>query len=119
MLISAPRKGRTFERHSLELSMKFHDAVPYISFGVDNALAVYGTNDKMECAPFPRELPANVVLVGWQCGFEPMFVAVWSYLGGSLDDDEAEELATDALLERGWFANAEATDADYFLRRTK
>jgi hypothetical protein len=48
-------------------------------------------------------MPSNARLVGWQCGFEPLFVAVWSYLDVRLDDCEAEEIATDFLIERGWF----------------
>lgn len=55
------------------------------------------------------------VLVGWQCGFEPLFVAVHSYLDVRLDDDEAIELATDYLVERGWFAS-EPTEPDYIIR---
>jgi hypothetical protein len=82
-------------------------ALDYVSFGVDDALAIY---DRL-----PSPLPAHVRLVGWQCGFEPMFVAVWSYLGVRLDAAEAEDIAADALLERGWFADGERIDADYIL----
>lgn len=81
--------------------------MPYVSFGVDDALS--------EC-PI-TEMPADrslVKLVGWQCGFEPMFVAVWSYLGLELDADEAEELATEMLIEKGWF-DGKPRPADYVL----
>lgn len=61
------------------------------------------------------DIPANARLVGWQCGFEPMFVAVWSYLPSiTLDACEAEELAADLLIERQWFAG-EPTAADYVI----
>jgi hypothetical protein len=67
----------------------------YVNFGVDDALAIHRAADA----------PANARYVGWQCGFEPMVVAVWSYLPGvRLEKDEAVELALDALAERRWFS---------------
>jgi hypothetical protein len=81
-------------------------ALPYISRCVDNALADRSIDD----------MPANARLVGWQCGFEPMFVAVWSYLPNSrLDDDEAAELAIDRLIEAGWFGRLGPMDPDYII----
>ena len=44
------------------------------------------------------------VLVGWQCGFESMFVAVHSYLDVKLDSEECIEMATEYLDEIGWFS---------------
>lgn len=79
-------------------------ALPYVSFCVDDALSERSIDD----------MPANARLVGWQCGFEPMFVAVWSYLDGRLSDDEAVELAKDMLEERKWFSG-EATEPDFIL----
>jgi hypothetical protein len=80
-------------------------ALPYISFCVDDALAERSLAD----------MPPNARLVGWQCGFEPLFVAVWSYLDSEpLDAIDAEELATDLLVERNWFAD-EPTPADYVI----
>jgi hypothetical protein len=75
-------------------------AIPYISYCVDDALSPRDIKD----------MPPNARLVGWQCGFEPLFVAVWSYLADTqgnhnrLDEDEAEEIATDYLKEKNWFA---------------
>lgn len=80
------------------------EALPYIAYAVDDALAIRDLKD----------MPDNARLIGWQCGFEPMFVAVWSYLGVRLDDDEAVELATDLLVERNWFAG-EACEPDYVI----
>lgn len=49
------------------------------------------------------DMPAEKVrFVAYQCGFEPMVVAVWSYLGIMLEEDEAEEIASDYLREIGW-----------------
>ena len=79
-------------------------ALPFISFYLDDALSVRTADD----------MPDNARLVGWQCGFEPLFVAVWSYLNVRLDDDEAEDIATDYLKERKWFSN-ESTEADYVI----
>lgn len=86
--------------------MRRADAIPYIRFCLDDALAERDIKDVLH----------NARLVGWQCGFEPLFVAVWSYLGNTLDDDEAEEIATDFLVERGWFARSERSrEPDYIL----
>ena len=48
------------------------DAMNYVSVGIDDAMSVRSLD----------EMPPDARLVGWQCGFEPMFVAVWSYLPG-------------------------------------
>lgn len=83
-------------------------ATEYTSFWVDDSLNSGEITNAAEVRPDAR-------LVGWQCGFEPLFVAVQSYLGGvRLDEEEAEELATDYLAERGWFGG-EPTPADYIL----
>jgi len=84
--------------------MNRKNAFQYISYAVDDA----GSPRVIE------EMPDNARLVGWQCGFEPLFVAVWSYLGVQLSDEEAEELAADFLNDKDWFAD-EATPADFII----
>jgi hypothetical protein len=84
--------------------MKRVDALPYVSFYLDDALNVRTAAD----------MPENARLVGYQCGFEPLFVAVWSYLGVPLDDSEAEDIAADYLQERDWFSDG-VRAADYVL----
>ena len=79
-------------------------ATPYIGYYLDDSLASHDAKD----------MPANARLVGWQCGFEPMFVAVWSYLGGKLGKRKSEEIATDYLNEINWFSG-EPKEADYIL----
>lgn len=80
-------------------------ALPYIGYCVDDALSERNTSN----------MPANARLIGWQCGFEPMFVAVWSHLTDiALDDDEAIERATDLLTEKKWFADG-PTEPDYVI----
>jgi len=79
-------------------------ALPYVSFCVDDAMAERSIDD----------MPSNARLIGWQCGFEPMFVAVWSYLDVSLDDDDAAQIAINMLEERGWFST-EISYPDYIL----
>lgn len=79
-------------------------ALPYVLFCIDDALGLHTL----------ATMPADARLIGWQCGFEPLFVAVWSYLGCKLDADDAIEIATDYLLERGWFAE-QATEPDYVI----
>ena len=86
--------------------MTREQALPYISRCVDNALSDMSIDD----------MPDNARLVGWQCGFEPMFVAVWSYLGNRLDDDEAVEIASERLIEAGWFERPHSiTSPDYII----
>ena len=60
----------------------------------------------------PPQYPSR--LVGWQCGFEPMFVAVHSCLDVQINDQDAEEIAQEYLAEIGWFSD-EPTDANYIL----
>lgn len=77
--------------------MKLEDALPYLrTDAVDDALAVRKASER----------PDNARLIGWQCGAEPMFIAVWSYLGVRLDDEEATEIAMDYLAETKWFSGA-------------
>lgn len=66
-----------------------------INYYMDNALAVHER-------PYP--ITDAVKLVGFQCGFDMLIVAVRSYLDENdrLDDDEAIEIAEDYLKEIGW-----------------
>lgn len=86
------------------MMMTREQALPYVSYCVDDALSERRVD----------EMPAKARLVGWQCGFEPLFVAVWSYLDVAIGDDEAAELATDLLAEKKWFAG-EPTEPDYII----
>jgi hypothetical protein len=89
--------------------MKREDAWEFVAYCVDDA----GSPRKSSEIPDPS---TDVVLVGWQCGFEPMFVAVWSYLPNTrIDDDEAEQLAIDLLMEVGWFGTEPHREPDYIL----
>lgn len=92
-------------------------SIPYVSFVVDDAGSGRSLGDDMHA--IVREAGTLFkhpsVLVGWQCGYEPLFVAVHSYLDVRLDDDEAEEMAGDYLAERGWFSG-DRTDPDYIIR---
>lgn len=91
--------------------MKREDAIQYVGHVVDDA----GAGRRVGSDMYARILE-NSTLVGWQCGFEPMFVAVNSYLGGKVDYSEAEDLAIDYLQEIGWFADADdCRQADYLI----
>lgn len=80
--------------------MKKTDMLKYVIHCLDDALNVRSYWELQE-ADFDR-----VRLVGWQVGFEPVFVAVWSYLPNvTLTAEDAEEIATDYLIERKWFAD--------------
>lgn len=88
--------------------MNRRQAIPHISFFVDDSGhgGLWADAVKPECM---------CTLVGWQCGFEPLFVAVYSSLPGTVVDEQtAIDLATDYLRERGWFGAREVL-ADYVL----
>lgn len=103
------------------------DAIPYVSFVVDDAgcgralgadqhaIVRSGNPDRRIDGPDTQPPCYASRLVGWQCGFEPLFVAVHSYLDVRVTDDEAEEMATDYLQERGWFGDDGPRAADYIL----
>lgn len=86
--------------------MRKSDMLKYVTVCLDDTGAVRDMLD----------MPAgNARLVGWQVGFEPVFVAVWSYLPEvKLTEDEAEDIATDYLIERNWFADG-PVPADWVL----
>lgn len=68
----------------------------YISHCLDDCLNVHPLKD----------MPPDARLVVYQCGFEPLVVAVWSYLPNTkIGADEAEEIAEDYLREIGWLQN--------------
>ncbi|MBU0564893.1 MAG: hypothetical protein KJ890_15495 [Gammaproteobacteria bacterium] len=68
------------------------------SFVVDDALAEHPVSAIKD--------RRDVTYVGFDAGFEPMFVGVISYLPGCVvDAGEACEIAIDLLLEKKWFAN--------------
>lgn len=77
--------------------MKRKQALTYVGHALDDALDVRTERGK--------DIPANARLIGWQCGFEPMFVAVWSYLPDiTMGAQEAEDIATAYLEEIKWFS---------------
>lgn len=85
--------------------MKRIDAIAYVGHIVDTALSADRKDYPLHATRF----------IGWQCGFEPMFVAVCDAYGRDVPDcDEAVDIAKDYLAEIGWFANG-ATEPDYIL----
>ena len=95
--------------------MTREQALPYVSFVVDDAGSGREIGADMHATTRESGHEYRSVLVGWQCGFEPLFVAVHSYLDVELDDQEAEEMAQEYLAERNWFAG-DPTEADYVIR---
>lgn len=103
------------------------DAIPYVAYVVDDAGAGRALGADIHAIVRPGNPSKRLdepnadpcypsVLVGWQCGFEPLFVAVHSYLDVRLDDDEAEEMAREYLEEINWFSAGNDNDADYLIR---
>lgn len=90
----------------------FEEATEYVSFVVDDAQ----TGRELGADPHAI-VTEKSILVGWQCGFEPLFVAVNSYLDVTLSSEEAEELAIDYLKDRKWFSDPDADNfATYIIR---
>lgn len=90
--------------------MTREQALPYVSFIADDAMS-FRKPEGLPC----DEITPNAVLIGWQCGFEPLFVAVKSYLSGiAIQEEEAIELAMDGLTEREWFSG-ESRQPDYVI----
>ena len=83
--------------------------LPYIATVIDTALSADHTINDVD---------ARATLVGWQCGFEPMVIAVISATMDTkgvrdvVDREESEEIAIDYLVERKWFA-AGPVEPDY------
>jgi len=74
-----------------------------IPFVVDDALAEHPISAIKDRYDY--------TLVGYQAGFEMLFVAVISCLPGcTVDAEEACEIATDLLLEKKWFADCSQTE---------
>lgn len=76
---------------------QFEEYAPYVSHVLDDALSPDHT--LQDC------VPRYTRFVCWQCGFEPLVVAVISYMPRTrVDEEDAVEIATDYLAEIGWFA---------------
>lgn len=89
--------------------MNRKDAEQYVSYAVDdNEIPRQVT----ELARHP-----NAVLVGWQCGFEPLFVAVWNDFNLPIYQGDAIDIATRYLESIHWFAG-EPTDPNYVIGGT-
>jgi len=64
---------------------------------------VYVLNDALSLVP-KAKLRTDARLIGWYSEFDPMFVAVQSFLPDVvLDKDEAIEIAMEYLDEIGWY----------------
>ena len=93
--------------------MTREQAIPYVSFVVDTAL----NGRKLGADQYAKVYPQSR-LIGWQCGFEPLFVAVHSYIfdernTAPLDTvaaDDAADIAEEYLREIGWLKSARSPD---------
>jgi|SRR5262252_5877549 len=95
--------------------MKRENAIEYVSMIIDDALGAYSPDSEFAQHPDRTGIVDSDTLIGWQCGFEPMFIAVRSYLPGVVIDwEEAEDLAIDYLTEKKWFSpDRLEREADY------
>ena len=97
--------------------MKRTDVVKYVAYVVDDAGCARSLGDDQHA--IVRETGDDnfnnpSILVGWQCGFEPLFVAVHSYLDVRIDDADAEDMAAEYLEEINWFSDGRI-DCDYII----
>lgn len=80
-----------------EKPMDFYVSPGDLSYAVDDAGSERSTDEAIGLE--------KIRYVGFRAGFELVWVAVWSYLNVSLSESDAEELAVDLLMEKGWFAD--------------
>lgn len=98
--------------------LRFSDCIGYVGYVVDDSGSARKLGDDTHAIvrQAGSEFKHASRIVGFQCGFEPMCVAVHSYLDVKLNDAEAEEMAIEYLEEIGWFSNAESEhSADFIL----
>jgi hypothetical protein len=92
--------------------MTFEEARRHVMYVVDDSLNGRRLGEDIHAVVKPQS-----VLVGWHWEPNFMFVAINSYLGVTITNEEAEELATDYLREIHWFTDSEANNAsDYIIR---
>lgn len=84
--------------------MDKRDLKPYVAVAIDDSLSVHK----------PGTEPENARYVVYQCGFEPMVVAVFSGLGLELCEADAEDIALEYLEGINWFYD-EPRSADYII----
>ncbi len=92
------------EKIMVSAALSRMDSLKYVSYVVD---------DNATQIPSNKLDKKKAVLVGWQCGFEPLFVAVQSEFL-KLTAADAEDIAKEFLEKKRWFSG-EPTDADYIL----
>lgn len=78
-------------------------ALKYVSFVLDPGGRKL-PNSKLD--------PKQSILVGWQCGFEPLYVAINVGGYGKMDESHAEDLAREFLESKGWFKAEDLVDED-------
>jgi hypothetical protein len=83
-------------KHGVKAQVKRQEALEYIGHVLDDS------GKKLAATELDKK---NATLVGWQCGFEPMYVAV-----NTDDPEEAEEIAIRYLQRIKWFSGEEKVD---------
>jgi hypothetical protein len=97
---------------------RFESLLPYVSYIVDDAGSgrVLGADPHaIVRKPDNPEFKHPSRLVVFQCGFEPLVVAVHSYLDVHIDDADAEDMAIEYLEEIGWFSDEYDHQSDYII----
>jgi hypothetical protein len=86
------------------------DAVRYVGHYLRVGVGMW-----LASPPYP--ITPNVTLVGWQCGFEPMFVALRPTTPEEevIMSDCAIAVASRFLIDFGWFKGIEIREPDYVL----
>jgi len=95
--------------------MNRETALKYVGHVVDTALngRMVGSDQHAEVRDGSQHKYRSV-LVGWQCGFEPIFSAVHCAYDCQVSEEEATELATEYAEECDWFAGV-PTSPDFVI----
>ena len=92
--------------------MNRKDIIQYVAWILDDSGNVLRPGQSAVSANIRDVLPTDT-LVAYQCGFEPLVVAVRSVYGNIIPVWDAEEIAAEYLEEIGWFGD-NVRGADYF-----
>ena len=95
---------------------KHAEYLEYVSYVVDdsgNGRAGNKSDPHLPGNELNPDAKHRPVLIVYQCGFEPMVVAVYSYLDVVIYEGDAEDMANEYLIEIDWLKSG---SCDYIVR---
>ena len=97
-------KTRVEKQYTIIAAPNREQALKYVSYVIDE----YGKQ-----LPESELDPKSAILVGWQCGFEPMYVAIKSEDSAITSEVDAEDIVRAFLEKKKWFSGGVSKDCDY------